>query len=440
MWKTRWPGLFPGQIPNQFWYLYPTKDVASIEWETKWLPFMPKGWAKNHPVYGWEERYAAKYIHSVKFNSGVTVYFKTYKQDASDLQSGSVFMLGFDEELPVELLSELQARLNGTDGYFSGVFTATVGDDYWRRCLEPASTDEEPHPDALKMQISLYDCQTYKDGSKSPWTPEKIKRAIARCATKADVKRRIFGKFAVSSGIKYESFDRERNVVTPFKIPLDWHIYEAVDVGSGGDEGGHPAAISFVAVRPDFKFGAVFKAWRGDGVSTAAGDIYLKHVELRDKLKPTQQIYDWASKEFGLVAQGNGDPFIKADKGKDNGIGLLNLLFKHGMLVLFSGDPEIDKAAVEFASVLKSTPKTKAKDDLADTVQYLATAIPWDFADIEAGTMDFDEAANPRPKPPSKSAIEIQLDERRAFSLGLSNEVRDPIEEELDFYNELYGN
>lgn len=437
-WYKRWPGLFDGQIPNQFWYLYPTRDVATIEWETKWVQFMPKGWAKEHPIYGWKEEYKNKQIQHVKFNCGVTIYFKTYSQDVQDLQSGSVFMMGYDEELPVELLGELQARLNGTDGYFSGVFTATLGQDYWRRTMEPENEDEELHKDAWKMEVSLFDCQKYKDGSNSPWTPQKIRRAIARCATKADEKRRIYGKFAVSSGRKFETFERERNVVKPFKIDASWHIYEAVDVGSGGDSG-HPAAISFIAVRPDFKFGAVFRAWRGDKIATASGDIYLKHVELRAKLKPVMQIYDFGSKEFGLVAQGNSDPFIKANKGKDEGVGVLNVLFKHGMLVLFSGDPEIEKASVEFTSLLSSTPKTKAKDDLADTIQYAAAMIPWDFSDIEAGVIDYDEDANPRPKAPSKSSAELELDERRAFNLGLSDADKDPIEEELDYYNDLYG-
>lgn len=438
-WREKWPGLFPGQIPNQFWYLYPTKDVATIEWETKWLPFMPKGWAKVHPVYGWVEKYSSKHIHSVRFNSGVTIYFKTYAQDVADLQSGSVFKLGWDEELPVDLIGELSARLNGTDGYFSGVFTATLGQDYWRRVMEPENSEEEKHPDAWKQEVSLFDCQKYRDGTASPWTMDKIKRAVARCGTKADEKRRIYGKFAVSSGLKFESFERSRNLVKPFKIAADWHIYESVDVGSGGNEGGHPAAISFIAVRPDFKFGAVFRAWRGDGIATASGDIYLKHVELRGSLKPVMQVYDWASKEFGLVAQGNGDPFVKAEKAKDVGVGLLNVLFKHGMLVLFSGDVEIEKAAIEFASVLSTTHKSKAKDDLADSIQYGATAIPWDFSDIEAGVVDYDEDANPKPKGPPKGAQEVEMDERRAFSLGLSNDEKDPIEEELDYYNELYG-
>lgn len=57
-WATNmslWPSLWR-QTPRQFWYLYPTREVASIEFETKWKPdFMPRNEFKNHPVFGWRE-------------------------------------------------------------------------------------------------------------------------------------------------------------------------------------------------------------------------------------------------------------------------------------------------------------------------------------------------------------------------------------------------
>lgn len=439
-WIKRWPCLavMPVQIPNQFWYLYPTADVATIEFETKWMPFMPAGEYKNHPVFGWTDDYEKGKIKSVKFNSGVTIYFKTYSQNVQDLQSGSVYMLGFDEELPEELLGELQARLNGTDGYFSGVFTATLGQDYWRRVMEPENAEEELHATAWKTSVSLYDCQFYRDGTPSPWTPEKIARAVARCPNKAERSRRIDGRFAVSGGRKYFGFERERNVVAAFKIEADWHIVSGVDIGSGG-ENNHPGAIAFIAVRPDFKFGAVFKGWRGDEVTTTSGDIFLKHKELKGKLIMMSQVYDHAAKDFDTIATRNNDPFTKAQKGHDAGEALLNTLFRHGMLVIFGNDPELAKAAVEFSSLLKATPKTKAKDDFTDAIRYAAGAVPWDLSDIETIPLDPVEAAKPRPEPRKKTYLEIVDEERRAFVLGSRKEAPDPIQEELDEWNDLYG-
>lgn len=441
-WLRRWPSLQAApahaQIPNQFWYLYPTADVASIEFETKWLQFLPRNEYKDHPVYGWKDVYEKGKIKELQFNSGVTIYFKTYSQNAQDLQSGSVYYLGFDEELPEELLGELQARLNGTDGYFSGVFTATLGQDHWRATMEPEETDVELHPTAWKRSVSLYDCQFYKDGSPSPWTPEKIARAVARCPNQTERKRRIEGRFAASGGRKYQSFEREENMIKPFTIQKDWHIYSGVDIGSGG-ENNHPGAIAFIAVRPDFRFGVVFKGWRGDGVLTTSSDIYLKHRELREKMVLVSQVYDHQAKDFDTISSRNNDPFTKAQKGHDAGEALLNSLFRHKMLMIMGNDPELNKLAVEFSSLLKATPKTKAKDDFIDATRYAAMSIPWDFGGIEAIALDPTKESAPGPQPRKKTLAEIQLEERRAFVMGSSSDSRDPIEKELDEWNELYG-
>ena len=430
-WKSRWPSLFAGQIPNQFWYLYPNADVATIEFETKWLQFLPKNNFKEHEIYGWEDNWSQKHIKSIVFNSGVTIYFKSYSQKSQDLQSGSVFMLGADEELPIDLLPELQARLNGTDGYLSGVFTATLGQDYWRRVISPQNAEEELHKDAWKKSISLYDSQVYRDGSPSPWTDAKIKRAIDRCPTKADFLRRIMGQFAVSSGRKCETFERDKNMAKSFQIPPEWNIYSGVDIGSGG-ENGHPGAITFIAVRPDYQYGVVFRGWRGDGVQTTASDIFLKHSELKGKIKPVSQVYDSQAKDFDTIATRNNDPFTKAKKGQDIGDNLMNVLFKHQMLSIFEGDSELEKLAIELVSVLVSTTKAKAKDDFYDSCRFAAMEIPWDFSAIDSTSILTSVPEN------KKTPEQEQLDERRAFVLGLSSKDKDPMEMELDEWNSLY--
>lgn len=312
--KTIWPKLWPHLTPNQFWYLYPNRDTATIEFHTKWKQFLPKN--KDCPIYGWHEEIERKHIKAIHFNSGVSVYFKTYSQDAEDLQSGTVYAIFTDEELPLPLLGELQARLNATDGYFSMVFTATIGQDYWRRAMEPRFKEEETHPDALKIQVSLYDCLEYEDGTKSHWTLERIERIKRKCSTDQEVQVRVYGKFAKLGGRKFDSYDDVANRTDPHPLPSNWHIYSGVDIGSGG-ETGHPSAIVFVAVDPMFRKGRIFKAWRGDGIKTTAGSTYEKYVELRGDLKPVLQCYDWASADFKTIAESAGDSFEAAYK-KEN--------------------------------------------------------------------------------------------------------------------------
>lgn len=433
LWKEFWPGLLPGQIPALFWYFYPTKDTSTTEFEQKWVKeFLPKGEFKDHPQYGWKEEYNKGEIWAIHFNTGITIQFKTYAQKVKDLQTSSVFHLTCDEELPIHLLPELKARLNATDGFFLTVFTATLGQLYWKQAMEPISIEDETHKDALKIQVSLYDSMHYEDGSPSPWTIEKIKRAISNCPTEAEIQRRIYGKFVKSEGLMYESFSLERNTSDKHHLPKDWLIFTAVDVGSGG-KSGHPTAIIFLAVNQDYSQGRVFRAWRGDGIPTASSDILDKYRELREDMLPVVQAYDWAAKDFSLIVGRSNEAFTPAIKGRDRGIALVNTLFKTGMLKVQRGDPEIDKLISELCSVSSTGSKTTAADDLCDALRYVCMAVPWDFSSVEMSEQTKAKVAKPK-----KDRIYTQEENRRHWVLqSREKPAEESIESELNFWNDL---
>lgn len=442
---SKWEGLWPGRIPTQLWYLYPTKPVATGEFHEKWEPeFLPRGAMKKDPKYGWEAEIKNKEIHAIHFNSGVSVYFKTYEQDVQHLQTSTVYAIFTDEELPYELFGELRARLTATNGYFHMVFTATIGQEEWRRTIEPINESEELFREAFKRQVSLYDCLKYKDGTNSFWTLERIKEIELQCVTEAEVQKRVFGRFIVSGGLKCSGFSRTRNMVKPFVIPESWAIYTGVDIGTGG-ENNHPAAIVYVAVRPDFKLGGVFRGWRGDGIDTAPNDILKKHEEMcgfdvpnkegqliQKKLNPVLRSYDWQARDFFLVASVAGIPFTPAQKGREQGEGVMNTLFKLGMLVIFEDDPELAKLVVELTSLKKDAPKTRAKDDFYDALRYAVMPIPWDFEGV-AGEILKGEPENEN----KRSTAQIAFDERRP---GINIQDQEPdnrVEEELQEWQSL---
>lgn len=433
LWRDLWPGLVAHQKPNLFWYFYPNLNSATTEFETKWLDFLPKGEFKNDPQFGWKEEWEKGFIHSIRFNSGVIIQFKTYSMKASDLQSSSVYHITCDEEMPVHLLAELKSRLNATDGYLLHVFTATLGQLHWQLAMEPPTPSEELHKDALKLQVSLYDSQFYEDGSPSPWTNEKIARAKANCPTEAEIQRRIYGRFVKSAGLRYESFSIEHNMSDAHPIPSSWMVYSGIDIGSGG-QSGHPAGIIFLGVSPDFKQGRIFRAWRGDGVPTAASDIYEKYRELRGGIICQQQIYDYAGKDFFTYVSRIGESFMPSDKAREAGSGLLNILFKSKMLKLQREDPEIGKLVQELTSLPTEIDKRKAKDDLIDALRYAAMAVPWDFSDIEQ-TITAQEQLKKEAEPVSiKSEAQLRRD---WFISGDKASPEMDIEEEIDFWQSL---
>ncbi len=275
---TLWPELWK-RPPTIFWYLYPSQQVATAEFDHKWVPeFMPRGAMKNHPKYGWVADYQQKKINSIRFNSGVTIYFKTYSQNSKDLQSGTVHYIGFDEELPVDLYDELQFRVSAVDGYMSGVFTATLNQPFWKEVMEGTGEDERL-PDAFKLQISKYDCLAYEDGTPGAYTEAKIQREISMCKSHTEVQRRIFGRFVTEEGRMYPTFEFEQHVVKMERLPVPshWATYVGIDIGTGGHNN-HPAAIVFLAINPMNNLGVVYDGWRGDGVTTTSEDILNKFL------------------------------------------------------------------------------------------------------------------------------------------------------------------
>lgn len=439
-WGRRWKL----RRPYQFWYLYPNKDTVQSEFELKWIPeFLPRGKIKTqHPIFGWDIVKSRGDFKGITFNSGVTLFFKTYSQDAQHLQAGTVDMISFDEELPEEIYDELNFRRQAVDGYLNGVFTATLGQEFWREAFEEHG-EFERFPDALKLQISLYDCLEYEDGSATPWSKDRIQRVINSCRSKAEVDRRVFGKFVRDTGLKFQGFEKHKNMKKPIWTtpPLDWAVYSGVDTGSGGEN--HPAAFCFVAVAPDFKSGRVFRGWRGGyGAKITASDILQKYLDVRGRTRVNQQFYDWHAKDFHTISTRMGVPFFPADKSHDIGETMLNVLFKNDMLVIDDLE-ELYGLVSELGSLRIGEPKTKAKDDYVDALRYAISRIPWNWEAIKTEELKLEQEKATRK--PTNQGHPWTIDEQRRDAYQAEKErdakSKDPNDFHTEFaeWNELYG-
>jgi hypothetical protein len=339
--------------------------------------------------------------------------------------------------MPLIFYDEIMFRLVRTNGIFTSAFTPTLNQLFWKQAIE----SNKILPTALKMEVSMYDCLKYEDGSPGAFTEEGIKEVIAKCKSETEVQRRVYGKFVTEEGRTYYAFEYERNMVARYTV-AHWHVYGGVDYGSGGS--GHPAGILFVAVRPDYRKAAVFRGWRGDNIETTAGDVFNKYLDLRGGLAPVQQIYDPASKDFGTIAERNGCTFTKADKSRDLGEHIVNTLFKHEMLDIFEDDPELGKLASELLHMMRDnqSSRNKAGDDLADTLRYICTMIPWDFEVINEQIKAKEVLEKGPVKPLTEEELQaIQIQERRGIydKRPEDQENWSELTAEFDYWNEEYG-
>jgi phage terminase large subunit-like protein len=451
--KSLWDKLWT-MPPSQFWYFYPSQETIDTEFTKKWVPeFLPRGAMKVDKDYGWEPVMVNGSIGGVAFKSGVTIYFKTYGQRILNLQTSTVHMIGCDEEMPEEFVDELMARLRFTSGYFSQVFTATRGLPLWYRAMECIGTEDEAFPKAFKQVVSMWDCQLYEDGTPSPWTPQRIAEEEALCTSKKEVLKRIYGRFVKDEGLRYETFNPERNVQTgELPPPDDWKYYAGIDIGSGGKIASgaarSSAAVVIVAVNPENTRGRVVRTWRGDNEETTAGDILKKYLEVKGNLKITLAVYDYASREFGLLSSRLSAGIIPADKTRSSGEQTLNLLFKTASLQIDGGVYHNQKLVTELMSIPGGEKKNRRfQDDLADALRYVIAAIPWDISKISP------EAVGIIKSGVNKVAKEDIPDARWTKEEYLAWEIRQRrgefdtqdqgdwqnFEEEISAWNEAYG-
>lgn len=432
LWPILWPNLQydKGQIPNMFWYFYPTKETATSEFFTKWMQFMPKD--KEHPQYGWQVNTRAKMVESVTFNNGVTIYFKTYGQGQEHVQAGSVFYLAVDEECPENMVDELLMRISATQGYASFVFTATQGQEFWRQVVEERSVWNSDEIQVRK--VSLYDCIEYEDGSPSQWNRDAISKREALCKSENEVIKRIHGGFAPDEGLKYPTFS-ETLYVDPVSIPQDWQYFAGVDYGGGNASSrqGHLSAISIVAVKPDFTKGYLVDFWRGDGIDTTADDVVERFIQMR-KGRNVIACYDYAAKDLASIGNSRGAVFVRAEKSHELGEFTLNALMKNRMLEFFDFE-ESRKLTAEFRHLTVSKNKRSSKDDGIDSLRYCCNLIPWNWD--AAGAAEAERKAKNRKNAPPPS--EEQL--RRGLFQGDKEEDDwvDELMEEMDYWEEQYG-
>jgi phage terminase large subunit-like protein len=379
-----WPYWFPNLNPKSFLYLYPEAKLATQEWHEKWVKeYMARGKMKDDPRFGWHENYDKKFIESVKFASGVTVYFRNYSQSPQSLQASTADAVFLDEETPQahydELMVRTQARQAIGSGYVSMVFTATLGQPYLYQCMEMQGLPEETFKKAWKRQVSAFDCLRYVDGSPSKvWTRDYIENElIPKYRSDSEVQKRIYGRFVKTTGLLISEFDMIENIehssVTDTK---GWNLYAGIDFGCGG-EWGHSSAIVIIAVDPNYVNARVVTSWSSKKQRMTQADLLSQYrfmAEGRDIICYA----DWAATDFFEYANREGLPINKAEKSHLIGVNLLNMVFRERQLKIVTGDGvgDNDYLVQELMSVAEDTPKPKRRDDMVDALRYGLSLCP----------------------------------------------------------------
>ena len=399
--KELWPKYFKRK-PQMFLYYMPDSKTMDVEFREKWIKtYLPSEELKDDPVWGFKVKYGKpskeEDVNSLTLASGVTIYFRYYSQLPSRLQAVTADMVLLDEECPKSHWDELMIR-SLTYGIVSMVFTATIGAEYLFRAMMLRGTKRELFPNAWKREISMFDCIYYADGTESGlFTKEKIeKEIIPTLSSKAEIDKRVYGKFVKTEGLLYQEFDEVRNT-TPYKVNPNWRWVAGIDYGSGG-KWGHPSSIVFCQVSPCYTMARVVKTfWSGDQRFTQ-GDLLAKYKELTLPLGEVETYFDWAAVDLGSLAARESINIFKAEKSHDVGIPLINALMKNGQLKICIGDETMQNQQLiqELRSVSGSVAKQKRRDDCCDALRYALSSIAFRFTALSEEKAKEIEITDPR--------------------------------------------
>jgi hypothetical protein len=423
-WAELWPSLPSGQLPSPFWYLYPSLGVAQDEFTYKWSTFLPKGEMKNHPQYGWKEIKERGIFRGISFNSGIDLLFKAYEQKAQNQQATSVYKISCDEELPVKFYDELMQRISGTEGYFDMACTGTLGQKFWWEAIECVGKQNERFPDALKLQVSKWDCLTYMDGSPSPWTPERIRKEEERCSSETQRLIRIEGKFIRDVDSLLPSFS-VGNLIKQHTAQAGQQYYAAVYVGPYTGNG----AMAMVALDADMMHASVLDA-HGFDKDESDIEMYQKFLRMVGKHKLSGAFCNvLGGRSFIEVSRGR-EPYLEPSKPiKINHAKLLNSLFKYRMLTL-TEEASSDEMVYHLQNASRKEEDYRGCE-MAGALILACANINWNFNKVLG---IFEKKVKP-----------LEKEDRRHYYEGtgpyaVDRSSKDSTEDELQLANEEYEN
>lgn len=148
------------------------------------------------------------------------IWFKSCEEGREKFQGTSLDLVWFDEEPPEDIYNECKMRVLDRCGEIIGTMTPLKGFTYiYDQIYLNNSNDDEVFCMFMSWEDNPYLNQT------------EIER-ISSTLPSDEIESRKYGKFtAIDSGLIYNEFDVNVNVIEPFNVPYDWQDMISIDPG-----------------------------------------------------------------------------------------------------------------------------------------------------------------------------------------------------------------
>lgn len=182
----------------------------------------------------WEDSYSTLY-KTLTLSNDSTLEFMSYEQDLEKFAGTSRHFVHYDEEPPLHIFNECNARLVDTNGRYWISMTPVEGLTWTHEKLyEPGKADSR--------LIGVVEVDMLDNPHITPEAAEDYLSGLDPDERKA----REHGTYIQLGGLVYKRFHVDTHVVEPYIPPKDWAWYLSLDHGYN-----NPTAVLWHAVSPE---------------------------------------------------------------------------------------------------------------------------------------------------------------------------------------------
>lgn len=220
---------------------------------------MPTEYLQNG---SWEDSYS-KQFRTLTLKNGSTIEFMSYEQETEKFAGTSRHFIHFDEEPPMHIFNECNARIVDTDGRYWISMTPVEGLTWtYEKIYEPGKHDS---PLIGVVEADMLD---------NPHISKEAAEAYLSGLDEDERRAREHGEYRQLGGLVYKKFHVKTHVIEPMIPPKDWYWYCSLDHGYN-----NPTAVLWHAVSPTHKV-ITFDEWyeREKTLDEIAAAIHAKNT------------------------------------------------------------------------------------------------------------------------------------------------------------------
>lgn len=224
VWLAR--GIHPYQEnkPRDGWVVSLSQQVQRDVAQSKILSYLKKDWIEDIVMLSGKKGSASSgvidtiYVKNV-FGSVSKIGFKSCDQGREKFQGTSLDYVWFDEEPPEDIYLECKMRVLDRCGMIFGTMTPLKGLTWvYNTIYLNDRNDEDVWYEHMQWEDNPYLSKT------------EIKKLTANLS-QDELESRKFGNFTSGTGLVYNEFDENLNVIEPFDVPISWYDKISIDPG-----------------------------------------------------------------------------------------------------------------------------------------------------------------------------------------------------------------